>query len=204
MGKLRTADCVPVEPFRSWLNERYAKYVQDLGGGEVNQSGNEAARGMGPAQRVCIDIGWGSKETATRKLYRYRLGITETAIKRDKKIVKKIRRDAIGFDRKTVEDALHHAGEDFYQMYAEYWLPRIGTRGRPLEVLRYILGMSVLAGHLVDRDEPLQPEAWCPGCRCHVLVVDEDHGPECVWCSWRISEGHLNKRATERREASAA
>jgi hypothetical protein len=146
---------IPVEPFRSWLNERYAEF----------EEGTDVAGVLGPSAQVCELIGWSTEESSCRRLYRFRRGISETRVGGRKGRSRTT--TARGFDRIVVEDALHAAGEDFYDFYPEY-------------------------AH--ERNGGPEPEAWCPNCADHVLVVhNKAEEPVCVWCDWKISDGHLNR-----------
>ena len=160
----RPTEYVRVQPFRDWLNERYDRYEQEFAG-----VGNKHV--LGPLIRLCQDIGWGTA-AGQRRLYRYRRGLSDT--KRGGRASKAITVAAVGFSRQVVEDALAHAGVDFYELYPEYAHERYG---------------------------PPEPEAWCPNCADHVLVVEKTWKTKkgvpksqmvCVWCDWRMTEGHLN------------
>lgn len=152
---------VPAGPFAEWLNERFARFLVEAGG-----SLSDVPPGRGPAQRLCEEIGWGYAEVAARRLYRYRRCLTDTKAN-GRRIVK----EAETVRRSLVEDALHAAGVDFYDVYPDYAHERCG--------------------------DP-EPEAWCPSCQSHVMVDKIPHGAghvfRCVWCRWRMSKGHLNEQ----------
>lgn len=148
-------------PFAALINARCARYLEEAGGTLAN-----VPDGMGPAGRICDDFGWGYTENSQRRLYRYRYQITDTKVN-GLRVVKK----AQGISRTVVEDALHAAGIDFYDLYPEY-------------------------AH--ERSGPLAPEAWCPSCQEHVMLERVRQGAtghrfRCIWCKWAMSKGHLNE-----------
>ena len=153
-------ESIPPEPFQAWIFSRleYHQRQVDL---EVGQAG-----APGAIQRLCTEIGWEWTDTNARKLYRWRHGMSDTKVGgRFGKTVSVPRK--LGFERASVEDALHNAGVDFYELYPEF-------------------------AH--ERDGSPEPEAWCPNCQNHVLVVrNKREQPVCIWCDWRMCEGHLNR-----------
>ena len=161
----KATEYVRVKPFMDFLNAKWAKYEAECAGANNNM--------RGPGVYVCRDIGWPMTEAGVRRLYRYRRGLTDT--KRGGRQGVNVSLPAIGFDRATVEEAFHYAGEDFYEFYPEF-------------------------AH--ERSGPPEPEAWCPSCRDHVMVVRETYKTRklkqdrerlvCVWCSWKMTDGHLN------------
>lgn len=141
-------------PFADWLNDRVAKY-------EADDKYTSASPALGPLRRLCRELGWGDSDNACRKLYRYRRQLTDT-----KAGGLRVTKPAKGVSRTVVEDALHHAGVEFYDVYPEFARERSGAP---------------------------DPEAWCPSCQEHVLVVRAGSVFRCAWCSWRMSKGHLNE-----------
>ena len=164
----RASEYVRVKPFMDFVNGLWDKYEAETEG-----AGNGS---RGPGIQVCADIGWPTSEAGVRRLYRYRRGLTDT--KRGGRAGASVSVAAIGFDRATVEEALFHAGEDFYEFYPEF-------------------------AH--ERSGPPEPEAWCPACADHVMVVtktwkvragrrgwDTREALVCAWCDWKMTDGHLN------------
>ena len=159
----KISEPIPPEPFQEWLLARI-EYHQQRAEAEGRQYGITPAAGA--VQRVCEEIGWEWTDTSARRLYRWRHGVTDSKVggRHGKRVT--IPRK-VGLERGEVEDALQAAGVDFYELYPEF-------------------------AH--ERDGGPEPEAWCPGCRDHVLVVHNAHEePVCIWCDWKISDGHMNR-----------
>lgn len=102
-------------------------------------------------RRVAEEFGW-EGENGIRRLYRFRHGLKATKQppgRRGKSV--ELRTDS--FAREAVEDALHHAGIDFYSVYTEF---------------------------AFERDIELEPAAWCPACQSHETPID-GCCPWCDW-----------------------
>jgi hypothetical protein len=138
---MRSKNCemVPAEPFSDWLNQRVAYWATRLDGA----GGHEGE--TGPAAHVCQEVGWwGSlkreRDTGIRKLYRFRTRHSEKTVGRVKGggrgVIVKV--EATEFPRDVVEEALHHAGVLFEELYP---------------------------GIAAAEEVMLEPEKWCPHCQ---------------------------------------
>lgn len=123
---------VPARPFAEWLRARVEFY-------ERQQRAVKSWDRNALAQ-VAAECGWPG-ESGQRKLYRYLRELKST--KRGRR-AKSMEVPAETYPRPVVEDALHHAGVDFYSIYPE---------------LAY------------ERDIELEPAAWCPACQEHVTPI---------------------------------
>lgn len=105
---------VPAEPFTRWLNERYEFHCRRMG----VVSDPDLNRMANPSLALCDEIGW--PEHGIRRLYRYRHGRVETHKGRTKtrKGVPLVK-PATHWRRDVVEEALHHAGVPFSDLYPE-------------------------------------------------------------------------------------
>lgn len=155
-----------VEPVRPEPFQNWLKSRLDF---HQRQADADAAFGNNVSragvQRLCEEIGWEWTDTSARRLYRWRHGMSDTTIGgRNGKRMASPRKQP--FERAEVEEALHAAGVDFHDLYPEFAHERSGAP---------------------------EPEAWCPNCQDHVLVVGDKRGePVCIWCDWKMSDGHLN------------
>jgi hypothetical protein len=171
-GRRTNAEYVPSGPFQTWLNERVTYWERQF---ETSRYSNQ---NLSAVRMVCAEIGWGGTEAGVRRLYKYRHAVKET--KTGGRGGPRLTLPAFQFPRDVVEDALHAASVDFYEVYPQY-------------------------AH--EQQGPPQPEAWCPNCQDHVLVVRETwlagrrrelrEKFVCVWCDWVMSEGHLNQEMEE-------
>lgn len=121
-----TREPIPVGPFLWWCHRRVAEIEREcdpLFRGGVLLS--DAVR-----DRLMMEIGW-SEEHGPRRLHRW-LHETPSGL----------------VARALVEDALHHAGVDFYAVYWTMQPPR-GKGGRPLGIGRRMTDAQVIAAHTV-------------------------------------------------------
>lgn len=128
-ARCKNVEYVRARPFSNWLNERYEVHLQ----GEPAYASHAMTLLLG-------EIGWPTNEAGSRRLYRYRHCVMSGSCKGVKGS-----RPTEWFERDVVEDALHFAGQDFYELYGEY-------------------------AH--ERDLPLEPAAWCPSCQSHVTPIN--------------------------------
>ena len=155
-------DEIPFEPFQRWLNERMTYHQACY---EKERRWTPDLNPLGPVARMLEEIGWEDSDTTARKLYRWRMGTSDCRPegKSGPRISGTPRKR--GLPRAEVEDALHTAGVDFYELYAQFAHERNG--------------------------EP-EPEAWCPACQSHVMTEPVGSKHVCIWCDWEISDGHMN------------
>lgn len=107
MAGTRKEDRVPVEPFRSFLLDRIAHWERAM-------SGEGLADKTGARKMVCEELGW-PVDSGPRKLYRMSHGLRGVGRHAGSRDV-----PTDYFNRVTVEDALHHAGMRFEDMYPEF------------------------------------------------------------------------------------
>lgn len=121
---------VDPRPFSEVVNGLWTKFSEDPAG----------MYGLGPGQRICEVFGWEDTDGNRKRVYKFKNQLTDTSIKGKRVVIKATR-----INRVTVEDACHHAGIDFYELYPELGHERSGEPGA---------------------------EGWCPACQEHVLVLD--------------------------------
>jgi hypothetical protein len=147
MSRSKLADLIPAQPFADWLNERIEHWQTVLPGDPKNS---------GALYRVLEEIGWTPGEAGVRRLYRYRKCLSETRTGRN------IRKGIPGvcitvpvamYPRPVVEDALHHAGVLFSDLY-----PAIAA----------------------SEELWLEPAKWCPGCQASHTPIN-GQCPFCDW-----------------------
>src|SRR5687767_11246626 len=117
---------VPAWPFSEWLNDRAAYWVVRVGGRDQDAA----------LRHVAGECGWPGN-SGLRKLYRYRYQQRSTSV-RDERGRRKSDIPTITFPRDVVEEALHHAGEDFAGLFVGYADRFQGSPGRPVDVLAFI------------------------------------------------------------------
>jgi hypothetical protein len=106
MAGMRKEDRIPAEPFQRFLLARIAHWENAL-------SSEGAADRTGARKRVCEELGW-PDETGVRKLYRMSHGLRGVGRHSGSRDV-----PTDYFSRVTVEDALHHAGVAFGDLYPD-------------------------------------------------------------------------------------
>lgn len=132
----KNCEMVPAQPFADLLNARVAYWERELAGGVL--PGDD-----GPTVRVARQFGWvhnkEDADTGVRRLYRHRHRVMESA--KGKSRGSKGTRTVYltdEFRRDIVEDALHHAGIPFAELYPE----------------------------IAEAEEvELEPAKWCPNCQ---------------------------------------
>jgi hypothetical protein len=149
---------VPAEPFAQWLNARLAHWRERVGDDR------------GAVTALCNELGWDG-ESGTRRAYRMRHQLAESAIGRKKQPGVSGRRTithAEFFARSTVEEALHRAGVRLGEVY-------------PREALVDEFVME----YLVPRDQAVRlADAWVERTWQTVwekvgLFVNEEDRPSC-------------------------
>lgn len=132
-------EMVPAEPFARWLNQRLAWWEKRALIESVVKPSRGDVGSLGPMQCLLLEIGW-SLDSGPRKLYRYR------SLRRETTIGKSPRRGIRGIavvkpmlecQRAIVEEALHHAGVPFSDLYPD-----------------------IAAAEAVEPE----PQRWCPMC----------------------------------------
>lgn len=131
-------DAIPSGPFAAWLNERVEFWTRrlDFGDRRMPLQGE-----VSPTAKVCREVGWPDNETGIRRLYRMRHQLGESAVgrKNDKPgSGRRVVTHTSMFNRRTVEEALHHAGVGLGELYpyealidefaVEYNVPRDQAR----------------------------------------------------------------------------
>jgi hypothetical protein len=128
MPHAKSLERVPAAPFANWLNQRIAYW-------EAREDSLNAVI------HLLDEIGW-PVQSGSRRLYRYRRMLAETRRGRDNSRGiprgKAMTLVATEYPRAVVEDALHHAGVLFSEVYPEI---------------------------AAAEDLELEPAKWCPGCR---------------------------------------
>jgi hypothetical protein len=150
---------VPSGPFAAWLNTYVADRLRGQLFPDMKSTQDSILKGL------CELLGWVNWDAkdpfdaGLRRVYRYRRQISESntgTLKyvRGPRIVKHVE----FYDRHVVEDALHHAGVPFEDLYPRGLYPAL-----------YV-------------DIPLEPEMFCAGCQDHCTPI---HGV-CPWCEGTI------------------
>ena len=130
---------VPAAPFARWLNQRleYWRRQEQMNSLIPGLAGTDSSS----IKRLLQEIGWPDADSGARRLYRYRRMISETAVGKNARLGIRgtaVTRTTETYPRQIVEDALHHAGVLFSEVYPEI---------------------------AAAEDQHLEPEAWCPGCQ---------------------------------------
>ena len=137
MAGVRREDLIPAGPFRDYLNERIRFWE--------NAVGDDTTGLAGPLRRVCDELGW-TEESGTRRLFRMRHGLRGVGRNKSTRDV-----PTDHFSRPVVEDALHHAGVPFTDLY-----PELADDLEPVE------GLCVVHGGRVFLDAAGLCQ-WCEG-----------------------------------------
>jgi hypothetical protein len=132
MSRYQNTEMIPAKPFADLLNARVEFWERRL-------SADGLPSDRGATVRVAHEFGWTDGESGIRRLYRLRFRTLESTTGRSKHS-KGVRKISIAetFRRDLVEDALHHAGIQFADLY-----PDIAAA----------------------EDLELEPSKWCCGCR---------------------------------------
>jgi hypothetical protein len=164
---------IPAWPFAEWLNLRVASKMALAETGEAKRS---------VLAQVAQECGWGREDGGLRKLYRYRHMQKGTSVKvqGEKNRHRKVDITTHLFFRDVVEDALHMAGVDFYDLYIEYAHRLEGEPGRPADVLRFMGAYWKLADELMESANPWHREAYCAPCGERTM---RDSAGVCHWCA---------------------
>lgn len=104
---------VPAEPFRRLLEERYDRYLLEEDEATYCHASHPH---IGPAQRLARELGWGTSDSAVRRLYRFRKALKSSKRRRDD-INREVPTNQ--YQRHVVEDALHYLGIPFGELYPE-------------------------------------------------------------------------------------
>jgi hypothetical protein len=183
---------IPAWPFAAWLNERVAMF-------EARAQSADEKRSV--LAQVASECGWGSEDGGLRKLYRYRHMQKGTSVKvqGSKNQHLKIDIRTYRFFRDVVEDALHHAGVDFTDLHVDYANSRVGTVGRPRDVLEFITAYEPIAEELLS--PVVVRQAWCITCAEEVLLDAEG---QCQWCAGaREFQAKLERVRKAQRDSAA-
>lgn len=125
MGEVK--ERVPVEPFLAWCREREAQILREID--HYPAIGRIGAALAAPHATLVMELGW-EHGVGSRRLHRWEHENESTDV-----------------DRAIVEDALHHAGVDFYDVYVDVKPPK-GKGGR-LGLGRRMTDAQVIAAHVV-------------------------------------------------------
>jgi hypothetical protein len=152
---------VPSGPFAAWLNT----LVDDRTRGQLFPMMKSSQDSV---LKEVVDllgwVNWDAKDpydAGLRRMYRYRRQLTEsnTGTKNGVKGPRIVKHND-SYERKVVEDAVHHAGANLEDLYPPERFPAL------------------------YEDIPLEPEAWCPNCQDSCSPI---HG-FCPWCDWRVRD----------------
>jgi hypothetical protein len=128
------SEWLPAAPFAQWLNQRVAYWENHPYRKAANETTNTGD--TSPTGQVCYEIGWLDDATSQRRLYRMRHQLSESSTGRRRGETPGIRKttQTERFNRRVVEEALHHAGVLLSELYpyealidefvAEYLVPR--------------------------------------------------------------------------------
>lgn len=151
-----TAASIPVEPFTAWCRRRLRRLQYECANLE------DGDRVLGPRGQLVAECGW-DHSNGLRRLYRYLNEGQETAPRAD------------------IEDALHHAGVGFWEVYG-------------------VEPVDVRSGYCVDCSEnvPVDADGECLWCEPTPAPRRLPRGPFLAWLralhaehgSWR-NVGHL-------------
>jgi hypothetical protein len=190
-------DPIPAWPFAEWLTSRVAFWLPRVGG-----SGQDAA-----LRHVAGECGW-MGDSGLRMLYRFRYQQRSTSTPLGARgRFKKTDVYTTTFPRETVEEALHHAGVDFYDLHIEYAHRCEGERARPRDVLDFIAAYEPIVDELVGSADPWHREAYCVPCGERTF---RDKAGVCHWCAGerefkaQLAKMAANRRAWDKKKLKAA
>lgn len=126
---------VPVEPFLAWCREREAQILREIDHypaiGHMGQAAGRTPAGAAPHTMLIMELGW-EHEVGSRRLHRWEHENQSTDV-----------------DRAIVEDALHHAGASFEEVYPDEPPSPSALRDCRLGMGRMMTDAEVVAAHTV-------------------------------------------------------
>jgi hypothetical protein len=168
MACIPKAHLIPSGPFAAWLNTLVDVRLRGKPFPEMKSSQDSALKELCD---LLVWVNWEAKDpydAGLRRLYRYRRQLTETNTG-TKNYVKgpRVVKHCDAYDRRVVEDGLHHAGVGLEELYPPERFPAL------------------------YEDIPLEAEAWCPNCQDSCSPIRGF----CPWCDWRVRDVAEEKKA---------
>lgn len=165
---------IPAEPFARWLNERIDYWTKrlDFADRRVPVEGE-----LSPIVTVCRELGWPEDATGVRRVYRMRHQLADSAIgKKNGQPGTGVRtvQHTPEFNRRTVEEALHHAGIRLGELYPhealvdefamEYLVPRdLAARLADAWIEKTWQAVWQQVGLFVSEED--RPQCYCRECK---------------------------------------